>query len=127
MVLLGKRFKDLRNNSKLTQNELAQLVGVTKSTIAAYENDSRQPSYEVLIKMASVFKVSTDSLLFEKNNNVINVSGLSREQLDVIDFLITYFRKCNSVDAILLDLPLDIRKQFEECVNIKLIEQSLRR
>ena len=51
MILLGKRIKELRNNMKLTQSELGQQVGVTKSTIAAYENDSRLPSYEVLIKI----------------------------------------------------------------------------
>ena len=37
MVLIGAKIKELRNSCKFTQKELADLVGVTKSTIAAYE------------------------------------------------------------------------------------------
>ena len=54
MILLGKKIKELRNKYKYTQSELASLVGVTKSTIAAYENDTRLPSYEVLIKFSHI-------------------------------------------------------------------------
>ena len=43
MILFWKEIKELRNKYKYTQTELANLVGVTKSTIAAYENDTRQP------------------------------------------------------------------------------------
>lgn len=46
MVLLGKKIKSLRKKSNYTQAELARQIGVAKSTIAAYENDSRQPSYQ---------------------------------------------------------------------------------
>ena len=91
MILLGKRIKELRNKSKLTQTELAKQVGVTKSTIAAYENDSRSPSYEVLIKMANVFKVSIDSLLLNRSGAVLDVYGLNTEQLELIENIIAYF------------------------------------
>lgn len=99
MILLGKRIKELRNKYKFTQTELAEKVGVTKSTIAAYENDSRQPSYEVLVKMAKVFKVSVDSLLLDRTGNTIDVSGLNPEQMNIIETLIAYFRKSELVDA----------------------------
>ena len=92
MVLMGKRIKELRNKNRFTQIELAQKVGVTKSTIAAYENDSRQPSYEVLIKLATVFNVSVDSLLLTRTENVIDVTGLNSEQLNILNSLISYFK-----------------------------------
>lgn len=97
MVLLGKRIKELRNKYKLTQTELAEKVGVTKSTVAAYENDSRQPSYEVLIKMAAVFRVSIDSLLLDRSELILDAHGLTEEQLDILGILIAYFRKNNSI------------------------------
>ena len=97
MVLIGKRIKELRNKYKLTQAELAEQVGVTKSTIAAYENDSRQPSYEVLIKMASVFRFSIDSLLLDRSELILDAQGLSGEQMDILGIMIAYFRKINSV------------------------------
>lgn len=95
MILLGKRIKKLRKKYKLTQTELANQVGVTKSTIAAYENDSRLPSYEVLIKMADVFKVTIDSLLLDRMDSVLDAHGLSGEQIDILNILISYFRKNN--------------------------------
>lgn len=93
MVLMGKKIKELRNKYKYTQTELAVIVGVTKSTIAAYENDSRQPSYEVLIKLSTVFNVSTDSLLLPHTENILDVTGLSSEQLSILNDLISYFKK----------------------------------
>ena len=98
MVLLGKRIKILRNKYKLTQTELAEKIGVTKSTIAAYENDSRQPSYEVLIRMANIFKVSIDSLLLNITEVILNAHGLTEEQLDILGIQIAYFRKINSIE-----------------------------
>lgn len=97
MVLLGKRIKELRNKYKFTQTELAEKVGVTKSTIAAYENDSRQPSYEVLIKMAAVFKVTIDSLLMDRSELILDAHGLTEEQMELLGLHIAYFRKINSV------------------------------
>ena len=99
MVLIGNKIKELRNKYKFTQTELAEKVGVTKSTIAAYENDSRQPSYEVLIKMAEAFKVSIDSLLLNRSEQMIDISGLNPEQINILENLITYFRKSELIDA----------------------------
>ena len=113
MVLIGRRIKELRTKYKFTQTELAEKVGVTKSTIAAYENDSRQPSYEVLIKMANVFKVSTDSLLLERSGAILEVNGLNAEQLEVIDNLIKHFRKSNAIDIYLLKNAPEIVKYLE--------------
>lgn len=95
MVLLGKNIKRLRNKSRYTQTELACLVGVTKSTIAAYENDTRQPSYEALIKLARIFKVSIDSLLLDRSDHILDVDGLEPEQLELIEKLILSFREQN--------------------------------
>ena len=92
MVLLGKRIKELRNKYKLTQSNLAERLGVTVSSIAAYENNSRQPSYEVLIKMADVFKVTIDSLLLDRSQDIVDVTGLSPEHIEQIQNLIKYFR-----------------------------------
>ena len=97
MVLFGKHIKELRNKYKLTQKELAEKVGVTKSTIAAYENDSRQPSYDVLIKMALIFKVTIDSLLLNRSELVLDAQGLTTEQLELVRLHIAYFRKINNV------------------------------
>lgn len=110
MILLGKRIKELRTKYKFTQTELAEQVGVTKSTIAAYENDSRLPSYDVLIKMADIFKVSIDSLLLNRSEHIINISGLNPEQIGILESLITYFRKSELMEAFYSKNPADLEK-----------------
>ena len=95
MILLGKKLKMLRNKHKYTQPELANLVGVTKSTIAAYENDTRLPSYDVLIKLSHVLKTSTDYLLFDKQSATIDTTGLNDEQIGALSVMAEYFKACH--------------------------------
>ena len=95
MILLGKKLKMLRNKHKYTQPELANLVGVTKSTIAAYENDTRLPSYDVLIKLSHVLKTSTDYLLLDKQSATIDTTGLNDEQIGALSVMAEYFKACH--------------------------------
>lgn len=110
MILLGKRIKEFRNKYKMTQTELAEKVGVTKSTVAAYENDSRLPSYEVLIKMAEVFKVSIDSLVLNRSENTIDVSGLNHDQIIMLKKMISSFQQSNMIDKFRLNDPLEYER-----------------
>ena len=105
MVLLGKKIKELRNKYKYTQTELATLVGVTKSTIAAYENDTRLPSYEVLIKLSHIFKVSLDYLMLDRQMDSVNIHGLNSEQIGAIQNLISYYRNSRISIDYTMDFP----------------------
>lgn len=58
-----KILKDLREEKNLTQNELAKLICVSRSSINAYENNTNDPSLDVLVKIADFFNVSLDYLL----------------------------------------------------------------
>ncbi len=107
MILLGKRIKELRTKYNLTQAELAQQVGVSTATITAYECDSRQPSYEVLIKLAYTFKVSIDSLLLNRSEDIIEVSGLTTEQINNVQHLVNYLKNSDFVDVFCSNQPLD--------------------
>ena len=57
------RIKTLRENHRMTQQELADKLNCAKSTIAMYENETRTPSVKVLNKLADIFGVSTDYIL----------------------------------------------------------------
>lgn len=56
----SKRLKLLRKNADVTQDELAQYLQVSRSTIAGYETKNRQPDYDKLYMIAQFFHVSTD-------------------------------------------------------------------
>ena len=93
MVNLNERIKFLRQNSNLTQSQLANRIGVSKSLISAYELGNRLPSYDNLIKIAAYFKVSTDYLLGIDNKNYLDLSGLNDAQKIVLYQLIRTMRK----------------------------------
>ncbi len=84
MVDFGNSLKTLRLRDKMTQAQLAQKLNLTKSVISAYENGLRLPSYDVLIHIARIFKVSTDYLLGIENKQEIDLSGLSQEEIDAL-------------------------------------------
>lgn len=56
-------FKRLRISSKLTQAEMAEKLGISRSTIGMYETGAREPDFETLEKIADFFNVDTDYLL----------------------------------------------------------------
>ena len=89
----GDRLKELRKKSGLTQAQLAERIGVTKSVISFYEQRERSPSPSVLIKMAKVFRVSTDYLLGIERQQVIDISDLSKEQIRLVEAIIAEMRK----------------------------------
>lgn len=88
MVDFGVRLKTLRLQHNLTQLELAQKLSLTKSVISAYETGLRMPSYDVLIAISRIFKVSTDYLLGVEQKGSIDLSGLSEEETAALSNLI---------------------------------------
>lgn len=61
--MIGKKIKDLRNKKEITQEELGKIIGVTTSMVGMYETGTRNPSYDVLQKIADYFETTTDYLL----------------------------------------------------------------
>ncbi len=92
MILLGDKLKMLRNSRSLTQGDLAQMMGLATSAISSYESCSRRPSYEVLIKYARIFHVSTDFLLGIEKQDYLDVSDLSAKEKEAVLQVITVSR-----------------------------------
>jgi len=61
--MFGNRLKSLRIDSDLTQEELANILHINRSTLSNYENIGREPNYTLLIKISDYFNVSIDYLL----------------------------------------------------------------
>lgn len=93
MVDFGNTLKALRLKKKLTQAQLAQKLGLTKSVISAYETGLRMPSYDVLINISKTFEVSTDYLLGQELKNTIDLSGLSDDEKIALLNLIRVMKK----------------------------------
>ena len=93
---IGKFISALRRANGMTQKELADKMGVTKAVISYYELQERYPSPEVLVKLASIFHVSTDYLLGLERTDTLDLSGLSEEDALLVKKLVESLRKKNS-------------------------------
>jgi transcriptional regulator with XRE-family HTH domain len=67
METLGAKIKHLRN--KLTQEELAAILQVDRSTLASWEVNRREPDIATLCRIADFFKVSIDWLVGYSHDN----------------------------------------------------------
>ncbi|MFD2442895.1 helix-turn-helix domain-containing protein [Bacillus sp. CGMCC 1.16607] len=85
MSVFAKRFKKLREDLGLTQEQIAEKLGVTRPTIAGYESEekNRVPRKETLNMIANTFGVSTDWLLGNTNNP--NLQNNDKEFQDFIN------------------------------------------
>ncbi len=95
MESLGNRLKQLRQNNRLRQDQGASLVGVNKNTMCSYENDVRQPSYEILVRLATIYRVSTDYLLGCESKRTVDVSGLTPKEIQTITELVANMTEKN--------------------------------
>lgn len=92
----GEILKGLRKSRGLTQKELGVHIGLSKAVVSKYENGMGYPTFDVLIRMAGYFGVTTDYLLGIAEGKTINVSELTESQIDTIHKLISEFNKANN-------------------------------
>jgi len=59
----GERFKQLRLELNLSQEDIALKLGIDVSSVNRYEKNKREPEYATLLKIAAFFDVSIDYLL----------------------------------------------------------------
>ena len=65
-LILCKRLKQLRQESGLTQEQLAQKIGISRVNYNRYENGKVLPDYNVLVMIADFYDISLDELFDRK-------------------------------------------------------------
>ena len=69
-VTLGKRIAANRKRLGLTQDQLAEKLGITAQAVSKWENDLSCPDISILPKLADIFGISVSKLLgIEQNIN----------------------------------------------------------
>lgn len=63
MEILAARMKELRNEKRIWQDEMAEILGVSVSAYRNYETNKREPTAPFIVAFADYFGVSADYLL----------------------------------------------------------------
>lgn len=62
-IKIGERLNSVRKAHGISAQNMADAIGVALRTYRFYESDYRQPSYDILVKIADALDISTDYLL----------------------------------------------------------------
>lgn len=95
-------LKSLREERGLSQDELARLTQLSKSTISMYENGNREPKFETLEVIADFFNVDMNTLLDKKQPIMV----LTQQEE-------THIKKYRQLDA-------DGKEEIDDIIEIKL-------
>ena len=71
MSIFNERLKECRK-SETTQKAMAEYLGVSERAYQHYEAGTREPNFDLTVKIADYFKVSVDYLLGRTDNPMIN-------------------------------------------------------
>ncbi len=101
------RIKQLREEFKFSQTDLAEKLGGAPSSVAMYEKGDRKPSMKVLVKLSEIFNCTIDYILCKSdirnpeelkniqfaNHGGLNTEGLGEEELKELQRQIDFIKK----------------------------------
>lgn len=94
--MVADKIKALREQNGFTQSDLAKKLGITRSSVNAWEMGISVPSTQYVVELANIFKVSTDFLLGVKSTATVNVEGLSEKDVQLVNAVIAHLREKES-------------------------------
>lgn len=101
MVIIGKfgrgydliiKLSELRYKNNLTQDEVAKILGVARSSYAMYEQGNREMDYNSLIKIADYYKVSIDYIL-GRSEIPFRVESYSDDEIEFISRTLAIYKE----------------------------------
>ena len=105
---MGNRIAKYRKAKGMTQEELANAMGVSSQAVSKWENDASCPDISLLPQLSKVLGISTDELLTGKHDEVKLVPAEERKSMDELTLRI----KVDSADGdkVRINLPMSLVK-----------------
>ena len=93
--MVADRIRVLREQKGFTQTDLAKQLGITRSSVNAWEQGISVPSTQYIVELAQIFKVSTDYLLCVGNTATVSVAGLTQKDIELVHSVVSHLRDKN--------------------------------
>ena len=94
--MIHERIKMLREQYNYSQADLAKKLGLARTSVLAWENETSMPSMKHIIEMSKLFRVTTDYLLEVDTKRTLCLDGLSDDEINLICSMLNYFDKNKS-------------------------------
>lgn len=118
-MTISERIRQLRQERKWTQAELAEQLGIHQKQVSAYERGVNLPSTEILIKLAEIFDVTPDYLAFEAKGRPAKLNIQDRELLRRFEMVDNLTEKEKTLAKEILDLVI-LKHRFQELAGVEL-------
>ena len=106
---LGTKIAELRKEKGITQEDLAEKLGVSPQAVSKWENDISCPDILLLPKISGIFEVSVDELLSNEARNTTKI--LPQEQRKKVDdMMLRIYVNSNDGDKVKVNLPIPLVK-----------------
>jgi transcriptional regulator with XRE-family HTH domain len=86
-MTVGKNILELRKSRGISQEELANLLMVSRQTVSQWENDQTQPNIDNLVRLKEIFGVSVDKMLDTEEDKK---SSINKDSLDTVCAALAY-------------------------------------
>lgn len=116
---IGDKILKARKNADLTQNQLAEMLGVSRQSVSNWENNRAYPDIISVIKISDICKISLDSLLkndekmikhLEESTNTVKTKSKYIKIVEIVFFVIAW--------AVCLVVLYFTRYEYQSVVNI---------
>jgi len=91
MANIGKTIKALRTRKKITQDELAEKLFVSRQTVSNYENGKSNPDLDILVKIAEVLETDVNTLIYGEKEKEDRKKKIIRWIILVVLFAVFFF------------------------------------
>lgn len=120
------RLKQRRKEKKLTQKEIAPLLGIKQNTYSDWETGKSEPNLENVVKLSKILGTTTDELLgqtiypkvdllrFLDDFDVSNIKDFTKSDVDKLKFAIMFEMTRNKVNALNLKDDLILKYKLDK-------------
>ncbi|MDE7206380.1 MAG: helix-turn-helix domain-containing protein [Lachnospiraceae bacterium] len=86
---LSERLQQLRKKENYSQEQLAELLGISRQAVSKWESGQGYPDISNIMKLAEIYNVSTDYILLEKKEETQSDTApksriISKKAIDII-------------------------------------------
>ncbi|GAB7387422.1 hypothetical protein BSNK01_12580 [Bacillaceae bacterium] len=128
--MIPHRLKQRRKELKLSQDDVAQRLGITRQGYGHYETGRNEPDNETLIKLSEILNCSVDFLLGltddptpPNSNNTVRVAG---QEIELTPEELRIFEEIKKHPILFHDLATDTEKKVRQLIKMwKFIKEDL--
>lgn len=121
-LVLGNKLKELRKSFGMTQDDIAELLEMSRTSFSKYENGAANPPLAVMRKLSAIYNVPIEYLIHDEHNVMVFNTNKDGEEPDPNN-LVKYFSEL-TVEERKLIMKMRLMEKVKKDKFIKMINND---